>query len=57
MIVQNGKPEIEGRDARAANTRERGLTINQRPRFARPCHFQVCNGLWHVSLCSQDPLW
>lgn len=31
--VQNGKPEIEGREARAANITERGLNINQRPKF------------------------
>lgn len=33
VIVQNGKPEIEGREARAANITERGLNTNQRPKF------------------------
>lgn len=33
MSVQNGKPETEGREARAANITERGLNINQRPKF------------------------
>lgn len=31
--VQSGKPEIEGRETRAANITERGLNINQRPKF------------------------
>lgn len=51
VIVQNGKPEKDSRDASAVNVMERG------PELASlwPCHFQVCDGLRHVSPGPWDP--
>lgn len=54
--VQNGKPEIQAGDARAANAMERGQDLRPRPRYPLwPCHLSVCDGLGQVSACSQDP--
>lgn len=54
VIVQNGKPEIEGREARAANIMERGLNINQRPRVPLGPATSTC-AIRQVSPCSQGP--
>lgn len=51
VIVQNRKPEKDGRDARAVNIMERGPDLVS----LWPCHLQVCDGLRHVSPCPWDP--